>query len=100
MELLKELVLSGRIVDLMLAFIVVETLILAWTGRGGRGLGLPLLLVNAGAGASLMVALKAALAGWGWLGITLPLLASLGFHVTDLWLRSRAVSTAAADRRS
>lgn len=89
MNVLQDLVSSGRIVDFMLLYIVLETAVLAWRGRGGRGLPLALLLTNAGAGGSLMLALKAALAGWGWIGITAFLLLSLVFHVADLLTRAR-----------
>ena len=45
------------------------------------------LIVNIGAGGSLMVALRFALGGGGWLAITVCLLAALVFHVADIRLR-------------
>ena len=98
MALLEDLVTSGRIVDLMLVFILIEIVALLLIRRfTGRGIAALPLLTNIGAGGSLMLALKAALtgAGWGWL--VAALLASLVFHVADLrhrWQAANAVETA------
>lgn len=79
---------SGRIVDLMLAVLVVEVAWLAWRRhRHGGGLSLSSLITNAGAGGSLMLALKAVLTGAGLGWIVAALLASMCFHFSDLYLR-------------
>ncbi len=97
MEIMETFILSGRIVDVMLAVLVLEVAWLAWRRhRHGGGLPLRMLVTNAGAGGSLMLALKAALtgAGWGWL--VAALLASLVFHVADLrhrWQAANPVDT-------
>jgi hypothetical protein len=89
----EQFILSGRIVDVMLAVLVVEVVILSWRHhRTGRGLPPGLLITNAGAGGSLMLALKAGLTGAGWPWIVAALLASLAFHVADLrhrWTSAR-----------
>ena len=88
MQALQNLVESGRIVDVMLAFIFVEIVVLSLIRqrRGGGIAALPL-IVNIGAGGSLMVALRFALGGGSWLAITACLLAALVFHVADIRLR-------------
>ena len=85
---LQELVTSGRIVDLMIVFIVLEiAAVLGWRHfRGGAIPALPL-LVNIGAGGSLMLALRAELIGAGWQSVALFLVLALVFHVSDLVLR-------------
>ena len=64
MALLEDLVTSGRIVDLMLAFIVLEIVALMLIRRyTGGGIATWPLLTNIGAGTSLMLALRADLTG-------------------------------------
>jgi len=90
MEFLEQLVMSGRIVDIMLVFLLLETAWLAWRRQqSGRGPTLAMLMTNAGAGGSLMLALRAVLTGAGLGWIVAALLASLVFHVLDLTLRWR-----------
>lgn len=90
MGLLQDLLTSGRIVDLMLGFVVLEIVALSLLRRRFGG-GIPTLplLVNIGAGASLMLALRAELTGSGWRWVAACLVAALVFHVWDLWLRWR-----------
>jgi hypothetical protein len=81
---------SGRIVDLILALVVLEAIAIAvWHRRSGRGPTLSALLPNLCAGAALLLAVRAALVGawWGW--IAAPLLAALLAHVLDLRSRTR-----------
>lgn len=81
---------SGRIVDLILLFVVVETLALAWLlKRANTSLRLTQLLPNLLAGAALMLALRAELAGADWRWTALALSMALVAHVTDLQLRWR-----------
>ena len=90
MALLESLIASGRIVDLMGAFILLEivALMLYWR-RTGRGVPPAPLLLNIGAGGSLMLALRAVLSGAGTPLVVLWLLSSLVFHVADLRQRWR-----------
>jgi hypothetical protein len=89
-------ILSGRIVDVALAVLVLEVLWLSWRFRTtGRGLSPSLLFMNAGAGGSLMLALRAVLTGAAWPWIAAALLASLAFHVADLrhrWIHANPTS--------
>jgi hypothetical protein len=88
MELLEKLVTSGRIVDLMLLFIVIEIGLLLLIRRAtGRGIAPLPLLTNVGAGGSLMLALRADLTGAGWVWVAGFLVIALIFHVSDLALR-------------
>ncbi|MGH1589815.1 hypothetical protein ACRBEV_17555 [Methylobacterium phyllosphaerae] len=87
---------SGRIVDGILLLVAGEALLLAWLCRRG-GPSLPALLANLASGAALMLALRAALAGSGWIAVAGFLLAGLVAHLADLGLRFRA---ATAQRRS
>ena len=90
MAILESLILSGRIVDLMLVFIMLEILLFAWLRRRRRGFSLPALLVNVGAGSSLMLALRASLTDAGWHWIATFLVSALVFHVADVAGRWRA----------
>jgi hypothetical protein len=91
MELLQDLLTSGRIVDLMLGFVVFEIVALSLLRRRfGGGISTLPLLVNIGAGASLMLALRAELTGSGWRWVAAWLVAALVCHVWDLWLRWRS----------
>ena len=81
---------SGRIVDLILAAVAVEALLLAGL-RYRLGAGPPLagLLANLAAGAALMLALRAALTGSAWPVVAAFMLAGLVAHGADLALRFR-----------
>jgi hypothetical protein len=88
MTSIEELIQSGRIVDIMILFILLEiVLVEAWRRRHGRGVATLPLLVNIGAGGSLMLALRASLMGSGWQWVAVFLVASLVFHVADLRVR-------------
>ncbi len=99
MDSLEQFILSGRIVDVMLAVLVVEVIWLSLRyRRTGRGLSPSQLITNAGAGGSLMLALKAVLTGAAWPWIVAALLASLAFHLADLrhrWIQATQVNQAA-----
>lgn len=88
MALLDLLIDSGRIVDIMLAVVFLEVLLLVYWWRWRRAGVPPLaLLVNVGAGGSLMLALRAVLVGQQTPVVALWLLSSLVFHVADLLVR-------------
>ncbi|MEL6950477.1 MAG: hypothetical protein AAGM16_10250 [Pseudomonadota bacterium] len=90
MELLQELVESGRIVDIMLVVIVLEiAALIGYRVVTGKGLSVPSIILNVGAGGSLMVALKLLYDGVGWQLIAAALVASLLFHTGDLVYRWR-----------
>jgi small-conductance mechanosensitive channel len=83
-----ELFATGRIVDLILALVVLETVLLvAWRWRTGGGLALIDIAANLAAGAFLMLALRSALVGDPWTMIVPWLLAGLTAHLFDLWRR-------------
>ena len=82
-----ELFESGRIIDLILLFILVECVLL-WAWRRPELL-LPELLPNILSGAALMLAVRLALVGARWEWIALSLLAALCAHLCDLGLRLR-----------
>ncbi len=88
---------SGRIIDAVLLLVVVEASILAWIGRR-RGLPLASLLANLASGAALMLALRAALVGAGWIAVAGWMLAGLVAHLADLSLRFRRPRHNAAAR--
>lgn len=81
---------SGRIIDVILVLVLLETLALMLlhqlTGRGPRP---RTILPTLTSGLLLMVALRAALADLRWEFIALPLALALGAHLTDLLLRWR-----------
>ena len=90
MALLEHLITSGRIIDIMLVFLAVETLLLIWRRQHtGYGPTIAAIITNAGAGASLMLALKALFVGSAWPVLAAALLGSMLFHISDLVMRWR-----------
>jgi hypothetical protein len=72
---------SGRAVDLVIAFIVVEAVVLRlWWGRG-RALDILLALMP---GLCLLLAVRAALTGAGWEWVAFWITASLPAHLADI----------------
>jgi hypothetical protein len=91
MESLQEFILSGRIVDLMLALVALEILVISYLfSRQGRGIASWPMLLNIGSGASLMLALRVSLTGGQWPMLAACLVAALAFHVADMALRWEA----------
>jgi len=83
-ELLKSLITSGRIADIMLGVMVLEVVaILVYRRATGGGIALRPLVLNIGAGGSLILALRASLMDAGWPAVAAFLLLSLVFHVAD-----------------
>jgi hypothetical protein len=88
MQAVEEWIVSGRIVSIMLAVLLLEAaLLLALFRMRGKGIAPRALLINLGAGGSLMVALYCALTAADWRLLALSLVASLCFHVADLRAR-------------
>lgn len=83
---------SGRVVDLILALMAVEAVLLAVLHRAGRlAIAPSRLLPNLLAGACLLLALRAALTGAGPGQCSMWLLLGLGGHLLDLATRSRGL---------
>ena len=81
---------SGHLVDLILVVVVIEAsaLLLYWA-RARRGIAPLDLLPNLCAGAFLLLALRATLAGSGWMIASLCLSAAGLAHLTDVYRRWR-----------
>ena len=81
---------SGHLVDLILAVVVVEAaVLLVYWSRTRRGIAPLDLLPNLCAGAFLLLALRATLAGSGWMLASLFLVAAGLAHLTDVARRWR-----------
>ncbi len=80
----------GRLVDLVLIVVVIEAafLLLYWR-HSRRGIAPLDLLPNLCAGAFLLLALRATLAGDGWISASACLMAAGLSHLFDLWHRWR-----------
>jgi hypothetical protein len=79
---------SGRIVDLVLAMVALETIaLLALHRMTGRGPAPAAVIVTALSGVFLMLALRAALTGQDWTAVSLPLLGAFAAHLVDLRMR-------------
>jgi hypothetical protein len=79
---------SGRVVDLILAVLLLEVVALtAWRRHGSIRTSLAKLVVAALPGVFLLLALRAALNGAGWMWMALWLFASFPAHIADIWRR-------------
>ena len=78
---------SGRVIDLILLFIVVECALLALLRH--EALRLRDLLANILSGAALMLAVRSALVGAEWVWVAACLAGALVAHLADLYLRVR-----------
>ncbi len=88
MTWLRDLFASGRIIDAVLALTVAEAAaLIAYHRATGGGVAARDFLLNLVSGLCLMLALRAALGGWGWTSIAGCLLASLAAHLADLRAR-------------
>jgi hypothetical protein len=83
-----EWILSGHVVDLILAVMVAEAigLLVLWRWRGAGIAPVPL-LANLAAGACVMMALRAALTGASPMTLALLLGLSFAAHLVDLAVR-------------
>ena len=85
-----ELFASGRIVDLILALVAVEAIVLlAYAHRTGRGVAPAGLLSNLAAGLFLLLALRTTVLNQSWILVASLLTAALFAHVIDLSHRWR-----------
>lgn len=84
---------TGRIIDLILVLVAVEAVVLlGWgrmSGRGPAPAALAALAAHLASGASLMLAVRAALTGAGWVWVAACMLAALTAHLVDLYLTVR-----------
>lgn len=81
---------SGRLVDLVLVVVVIEAaVLLIYWSRARRGIAPRDLLPNLFAGVCLLLALRATLAGSGWMLPSLFLAAAGLAHLTDIAQRWR-----------
>lgn len=81
---------SGRVVDLILALMALQMLVLwAWNERTGRGIAPRDFLPHFASGAALVLALRAALVGDPWWVVGAWLAASLVAHVIEIARRWR-----------
>jgi hypothetical protein len=85
---MQDFILSGRAVDVVLAVIALEfCLLVIVRGRGRRARVAIDSFFALAPGAILLLALRAALAGWGWVAIAGLIALSFPFHLADLWRR-------------
>jgi hypothetical protein len=85
---MEDFVSSGRIADVILAFMAVEVAVMGYfLWRRGEGMGLLGYVASSLAGGSLVLALRAALTQSGWLFVAIYLLAGLLAHLAEIALR-------------
>lgn len=83
-----DFILSGRVADLILLLVIAEAGgLFLWNRLTGRGPYLRDMAATMLAGAFLVLALRAALMGAGWMWIAAPLAASFLAHGADLLRR-------------
>ena len=85
-----ELFASGRIIDIIIVFMIAEGAVLAWWhARTGKGIAPRQLAGLLPAGAFLLLAVRAALTGAAWSWVAGFLLLGLLAHLADLVVRWR-----------
>ena len=88
--LMADWIFSGRLVDIIIAMIVLEAVALSLHNLiTRRGLRPQDYLLNLLSGLCLMLALRTALGGAAWHWIAACLSAAGVMHATDLWVRCR-----------
>ena len=81
---------SGRFVDVILTFMVIEgAVLIAYQRATGRGIAPLALIANLLAGGGILLALRATLSGWGAGASSAFLAVSFAAHLTDLQRRWR-----------
>ena len=89
-ETLTALFTSGQFVDAILAFMVLEGVVLiAYHRTTGRGIAPAALIANLLAGGGILLALRATLSGWGNSAVAACMTLSFAAHVADLQRRWR-----------
>ncbi|MFL9500854.1 hypothetical protein KQX63_07610 [Rhodopseudomonas palustris] len=90
MQMMSELFASGTVVDAVLIFLLVEAIAVIgyWLWRK-RGIAPADFLPGMISGALMLLALRAVLAGAGWMVPTLCLMAAGGAHLVDVLRRWR-----------
>ena len=90
MQMMSELFASGTVVDAVLIFLLVEAIAVIgyWMWRK-RGIAPADFLPGMISGALMLLALRAVLAGAGWMVPTLCLMAAGGAHLVDVLRRWR-----------
>ena len=85
---MKELFANGRVIDIIVAFMLIECLVLiVWRRQTGSGPSVSALVTNLAAGAAIMLSLRAALVGQPWQIVSLWLILALLAHAADLKIR-------------
>jgi hypothetical protein len=85
MTTLAELFASGRVVDLILAFLAIEAIaLIGYAKRTGRGIAPASLFTNLLAGGFLLLSLRSALVAAAWMWTASFLAAALLAHLADL----------------
>lgn len=91
MDMLAELFITGRIIDMILALMALEAVaLLAFNRITGKGAGPRAILPFMAAGVCLMLSLRVALTGGNWQIIAVLLLAAFVMHLLDIGLRWRS----------
>lgn len=81
MNTLHALFTSGRVIDLVIALIVLEAVVLRMVRRGATTLPMSTLL----AGIGLLLAWRFSMSGWPWAYVALALTAAGCAHGVELW---------------
>lgn len=85
---MEQFILSGHVVDVILAVLALEVVLLpGLSRRGGRPLTRVGLVISSLPGLFLLLALRAALTQAGWPWVAGCLAASFPAHLVDLWRR-------------
>jgi hypothetical protein len=88
---LSELFTSGRVIDIILAAMALEAiLLLLYRRRSGTGPTLAQTIANLMSGAMIMLAVRSALTDSSWKTTAVFLLSSFAAHIVDLKLRMGA----------
>ena len=82
---MRELFQSGRVVDLIIGLMMIETAaLIAYRRFSGRGVAIKAVLTNIAAGGCLLLALRAAMTGAEWTWVAIPVSIALPLHLLDL----------------
>jgi uncharacterized membrane protein len=87
---LESLITSGRIADIILVLMAAEALAaFVWLRQRGRVEQFPAHLARLLAGMFLVLALRFALVGGGWLAIAICLALALLSHLAEVWVKQK-----------